>query len=179
MCVQGNLLTIFSLFGGIELQRVADQIVEIFRLAAKKRNIASKIADIVGELRELVENETKNLVMQKLGNREIEEPIEIRIEVPKDNPRALVVIENKYEGIGRWNFDFLVSPRGDYLENADDIDVSLSLIKAYMAVLEHKDDILRELEKYRDKIRTEIERLKEAHEKAKKIASKVLVARKI
>ena len=117
--------------------------------------------------------------MQKLGNREIEEPIEIRIEVPKDNPRALVVIENKYEGIGRWNFDFLVSPRGDYLENADDIDVSLSLIKAYMAVLEHKDDILRELEKYRDKIRTEIERLKEVHEKAKKIASKVLVARKI
>ena len=55
----------------------------------------------------------------------------------------------------------------------------LSLINAYMAVLEHKDEIVQELEKYAEKIKDEIERLKEAHEIAKKIAAKALVARRI
>ena len=161
------------------MQRVADRIVEILHLAAEKRKIASKISDIVSELRKLVENETKSLVMQKLGNCEIEEPIEIRIQVPKENPRALVLIENKYEGLGRWEVVFVVDPIDERSENADDIDVLLSLINAYMAVLEHKDEIVQELEKYAEKIKDEIERLKEAHEIAKKIAAKALVARRI
>ena len=90
-----------------------------------------------------------------------------------------MLIENKYEGLGRWEVVFVVDPIDERSENADDIDVLLSLINAYMAVLEHKDEIVQELEKYAEKIKDEIERLKEAHEIAKKIAAKALVARRI
>ena len=166
------------------MQRVADLVVEILRIAHKKREIKREISEIETSLRRFVESETKRMVEERLKKMlrrtEIEEAIDIRIPLPKKKPKVIVSITNKYRGsVGRFEFDFDIDLKEGVYEKLDEHQRPLAFIEAFMTVLEHRDEIVQELEKFLEKSKKELEEITKVYQKAKERAAKVLVARKI
>lgn len=166
------------------MQKVADLVAEILEIAHRKREIKREISEIEASLRRFVELETKRLVKERLEKKlrrtEIEEAIDIRIPLPKKKPRVVVVVSNKYCGsAGRFEFDFDIDLKEGVYEKLDEYQKPLAFVDAFMTVLEHRDEIVQELEKFLEKSKKELEEIAKVYQKAKERAAKVLVAKNI